>query len=413
MIRQLTAGVDMDGLIEGGLDAFARQGAKLLLEASMAAEVAEFLGRQAYERGGEEGGYRNGHRLRRLTCGAGRIELKMPKVTGAEEGFSLKTLPAYQRTSPEIEKVLPLLYAEGLSTRDFRRALGKFWGESGLSRTSVSRANKELYRQFEAWRRRDLSGVKVLYLFLDGYYERVRFGSKGKEGILIAHAILEDGKRELLGVMLGPKESEEAWKGLLEDLDRRGLKAPCLVVIDGNGGLIKALKTVWPKVLCQRCTAHKTRNVLARVPSSHQARVKKDLAAIFHATDFDSAVRAVNHFLAKYGEEFPTACETLARDLNDCLTFYKLPEAHWKRIRTSNVLERAFKEVRRRTRVVEHFPNERSALTLVWACLEQERMNWRGVKMSPKLIALVQTAQEELAKQPIGVKSALEYLKAS
>lgn len=396
------------------MEAFARQGAKLLLEVSMAAEVSEFLGRTRYERDGG-GGYRNGHRLRKLTCGSGQIELEVPKVTGAGAAgkLSLQSVPAWQRTSPDIEKVLPLLYAEGLSTRDFSRALGEFWAGAGLSRSSASRANEELYRQCAAWRRRDLSKLRVLYLFLDGYYERVRFGSDGKEGILVAHAILEDGSRELLGLMLGPKESEAAWKRLLEDLDGRGLGPPRLAIIDGNGGLIKALKAVWPKVLRHRCTAHKTRNVLDCVPQKHQARVKKALGEIFHATDLDAARRAVDAFLSAFGDEFPTACETLARDIEDCLSFYKFPEAHWKRIRTSNALERVFKEVRRRTRVVEHFPNERSALTLVWACIETDRMKWRGVRIDAKLLQAVDRAAEELARNPIRIESARKYLKAA
>jgi len=412
LMHRLREEVDLESLQGGGLEAFARQGAKLLLEVSMAAEVSEFLGRAHYERG-EAQGYRNGHRLRKLTCGSGQVELKVPKITGAEGKLSLQTLPAWQRTSPEIEKVLPLLYAEGLSTRDFKRALGNFWNGAGLSKSAASRANKELYRQFAAWRRRDLSRLKVLYLFLDGYYERVRFGSKGKEGILVAHAILEDGSRELLGIVLGPRESEDAWKRLLEDLDRRGLKAPKLAIIDGNKGVIKALKVHWPKVLRHRCTAHKTRNVLDCVPRKHQARVKKALGEIFHAPDLATARRAVDSFLAAFGDEFPTACETLARDIEDCLSFYKFPEAHWKRIRTSNALERAFKEVRRRTRVAEHFPNERSALTLVWACLETDRMKWRGVKVDAKLLKAVDEAAEELARNPIRIESARKYIKAA
>jgi transposase-like protein len=412
MAHRLTEEVDLESLQQGGLEAFARQGARLLLEVSMAAEVSEFLGRSHYERS-DVPGYRNGHRRRKLTCGSGQIELEVPKITGADGKFSLQTIPAWQRTSPDIEKVLPLLYAEGLSTRDFSRALGEFWAGAGLSRSSVSRANEELYRQCSAWKRRDLSKLRVVYLFLDGYYERVRFGSDSKEGILVAHAILEDGSRELLGLVLGPKESEAAWKRLLEDLDGRGLKPPRLVIIDGNQGLSKALKAVWPKVLRHRCTAHKTRNVLDCVPRKHQARVKKALAEIFHAPDLEAAKSAVGSFLSTFGDEFPTAGETLARDIESSLSFYKFPEAHWKRIRTSNALERAFREVRRRTRVVEHFPNERSALTLVWACLETDRMKWRGVRIDAKLLKAVDQAAEELARNPIRIESVRKYLKAA
>jgi transposase-like protein len=194
----LGEGVELGELVADGLDAIARRGARILLEVAMEQEVAEFLGRNRYERNGRQAGYRNGHRKRGLTCGSGSFEVEMPKVRGADERFSLRSIPAYQRSSERVMKTLPLLYAEGLSTRDFDRALRPFWKKAGLSRSSVSRANKELYRQFGAWKRRDLSGMKVLYLFLDAVNERVRFRSSEKEGVLVAHAILEDGSRELL-----------------------------------------------------------------------------------------------------------------------------------------------------------------------------------------------------------------------
>jgi len=191
---------------------------------------------------------------------------------------------------------------------------------------------------------------------------------------------------------------------------RRGMRLPKLVVSDGCPGLIAAVKAIWPGAARQRCTAHKTRNVLGRVPRKDQARVKRDLSKIFHAASFDEAKRAAGAFLSKYGEEFPTACETLCRDLEDCLTFYRFPEAHWKRIRTSNVIERAFKEVRRRTRVVGRFPTERSALVLIWASVEQDRLNWRGVKITPAILKGAVQAVEGLKASPIRIDSARKYL---
>lgn len=406
-------GVELGELVADGLDAIARRGARILLEVAMEQEVAEFLGRNRYERNGRQAGYRNGHRKRGLTCGSGSFDVEIPKVTGADERFSLRSIPAYQRSSERILKTLPLLYAEGLSTRDFDRALRPFWKKAALSRSSVSRANKELYKQFDAWKRRDLSGMKVLYLFLDAVNERVRFGSSEKEGVLVAHAILEDGSRELLAVHLGPRETETSWRAVLEDLVRRGMSPPKLVVSDGCPGLIAAVKAIWPDVPRQRCTAHKTRNVINRVPRKHQARVKHDLSKIFHAASLDEAKRAAGAFLSKYGDEFPTACETLCRDLEDCLIFYRFPEAHWKRIRTSNVIERAFKEVRRRTRVVGRFPTEKSALVLIWASIEQDRLNWRGVKITPAILEGVVQAIEGLKASPIRIDSARKYLAAA
>lgn len=409
--RGLVGEDEAGGLLSEGLDGLARLGAQFMLQVAVEQEIAEFLGRRQYEKLDGKPGYRNGHRERTLTCGSGSFDVKLPKVKGAP-GFVRKTIPAYQRSSDRILKTLPLLYAEGLSTRDFERSLGKFWQKTGLSRSSVSRCNKELYDQFDAWRKRDLSQVKVLYVFFDGVMERVRFGSSEKEGVLAVHAILEDGSRQLLAMHLGPRESEASWRSVLDDLIERGLEPPRLVVSDGGSGLLKALKVTerWKDVPRQRCIAHKIRNVMDRLPKKEQSRVKKDIRKIFYAPTLDEAKAAVGRFLSKHGERFPTACETLCRDIDDCLTFYLFPEAHWKRIRTSNVIERAFKEVRRRTRVVGRFPNEKSALVLMWASMEQDRLKWRGVRMSPSILQGAVQAVEELKKTPIRIESAHKYL---
>jgi transposase-like protein len=198
-----------------------------------------------------------------------------PKVTGALLPFSSVVLPAWKRRGEEMEEAMVQLYAEGLSTRDFQRALGKLWGETGLSKSSVSRANKTLHEAFSAWRKRDLSQEDVLYLFLDGVYLKMRVGKSPAEAVLVAHGITTDGQRTLLGVMLGGRESEASWKSLLEHLEGRGLRPPALVIHDGNQGMAKALKAVWKDVPRQRCIAHKIRNVLDRVPKAHQREVKR------------------------------------------------------------------------------------------------------------------------------------------
>jgi transposase-like protein len=231
------------------LELFAREGARLLLTVAVEEEVTEFLQRRPYERSqGNIRGYRNGHRERQVACGAGEIEIAVPRVSDTTEAFHSQLLKAWQRRSKLLEEVIPLLYVEGLSTRDFRRALQPLWGESGLSHSTVSRANRALKEAFDNWRHRDLSGEEILYLFLDGIYLGVRGGSREKEAVLIAHGINSEGKRVVLHLSLGVKESARSWKATIEDLAGRGLRPPRLIITDGNQGLLRALEEVWPEV---------------------------------------------------------------------------------------------------------------------------------------------------------------------
>lgn len=387
------------------LDLIAREGARVILEIALNEEVAAFLNRKRYERSEEAvAGYRNGTRERTLQCGAGEVVIRKPKIVGAAEPFESKVVERWRRRSQYLEAVLPALYVEGLSTRDFKRALKPLLGESGLSRSSISRVNKALAASFKAWRKRDLSEENILYLFLDGYYLGVRKGGREKEALLIAHGVRADGSRVLLGVYLGGRESTESWKGVVRDLVDRGMPEPKLVITDGNPGLLRALNEVMPQAARQRCTAHRTRNVLARVKKSRQAEVKGALNKIFHAACLEDAKAGASEFHRRYGKEFPTATEVLAQGLADCLTFYRFPEMHWKRIRTSNVLERAFLEVRRRTDVIKRLPDEMSALALVFGVLEEDRLKWRGVKMDDEAQQAIVIAFKQLKEEPIRVE---------
>jgi transposase-like protein len=304
-------GLSLEELAAQPLELFAREGARLLLTVAVEEEVTEFLQRRPYERKNNSRGYRNGHRERHLTCGAGEIELAVPRVSDTSEPFHSQLLKAWQRRSELLEEVIPLLYVEGLSTRDFKRALKPLWGESGLSRSSVSRANKALKEAFNNWRNRDLSGETIIYLFLDGIYLGVRGSSWEKEAVLIAHGINSEGKRMVLHLSLGVRESTRSWKAALDDLAGRGLKPPRLIITDGNQGLLRALEEVWPEVPRQRCVIHRIRNVLARVPKRSQDEVKRALSRIFHAACLEDAREEVRHFLSLYRREFPTATESL------------------------------------------------------------------------------------------------------
>ena len=406
-------GLSLEELAGQPLELLAREGAKLLLTVALEEEVTDRLMRRPYERSqGEIHGYRNGHRDRRISCGAGVIEVPVPRVSDTEEIFRSQLLEAWQRRSRLLEETIPLLYVEGLSTRDFKRALKSLWGESGLSRSSVSRANKALKEAFNAWRRRDLSLENIIYLFLDGIYLGVRGNSRNKEAVLVAHGITREGKRVVLHLSLGVSESTESWKGVLNDLVERGLNEPLLLVTDGNPGLLRAIKEIWPEVARQRCAIHRIRNVLARVPKKKQDEVRKAVTRIFYAACLDDARDEARQFLSRYSREFPTACETLAQHLEECLTFYRFPERHWKHIRTSNVIERSFKEVKRRTRVVGRFPNETSALVMVFSLLDEERMKWRKVRITAEDIAWIEEASKALEQEPIKLEFLEEALVA-
>jgi transposase-like protein len=397
-------GVRLEELQGQSLELLAREGARLLLSVGMEEEITEYLGRGRYGRGGERPGYRNGHRERRVRCASGEVEVSVPRVSDTVEPFRSRLLGAWQRRSRVMDEVLPLLYLEGLSTRDFKRALRPLWGESGLSRSTISRANRALKEAFQAWRERDLSLEEIVYLFLDGIYLGVRRAGRGKEAVLVAHGINRDGERGVLHISLGGKESTESWRGVAHDLKERGLKDPQLIVTDGNPGLLRAITDVWPKVPRQRCTVHRTWNVLARIPKRRQEEVKKALHRIFYAACLEDGREEAERFVARYGKEFPTAVEVLVKHLEESLTFYRFPQRHWKHIRTCNVLERSFREVKRRTAVIGRFPTEMAALSVVFGILEEERLKWQRVRMRQEDIAWIEEAVKLLDEEPITVE---------
>jgi transposase-like protein len=405
-------GLELGELRGDPVEELARYGARLVLMSCLEAEVTEQLGAGRYERRVSRCGSRNGHRLRKVACGVGGLAVEYPKVRDTEAPFRSAILGAWQRKSRTLLSTLPSLYVEGLSTRDFERALSPLWEEAGISRSTISRANEEIKGAFEAWRGRRLAGEEVVYLFLDGYYEGVRLGVKEKEAILVAHGITRAGRRVLLGVYLGCQEGTESWKLALQDLVGRGLPQPLLVVSDGNPGLIRAVKETWPTVLRQRCTVHRTRNVLGRVPKKDHKRIRQALNRIFYAASLEEALSAAEEFAGRWQNLYPSAVETLGRDLADCLTFFRFPPRHWKRLRTSNSLERCLREVRRRTRVVGRFPTEISALSLVWSVMDQDSNNWRGMVMDAEHVRLLEAAVESFVCQPIVVKGFEELLAA-
>jgi transposase-like protein len=308
--------------------------------------------------------------------------MAMPQVRGAGRPFHSRLLPPYLTRVPELEELIPLLYLHGLSTRRVRKALGKLLGQRGLSKTTVVRLTQKVVEAFQIWRQRDLSSLQVLYLFLDGIRLGVRRGTREKEAILVAHAVLANGHREVLAVALGSRESTRAWADLLEDLKRRGLPEPLLIITDGGGGLLAAVEAHFPEVPRQHCTKHKLANVLEKVPKGSQDEVGDAARRVLYASTLAQAQEALALFERAYRRRFPSAVECLQRDLPACWTYYRFPLSHWKRIRTTNVLERSFREVRRRVRQIGRFQDELRALAMVHALLQEAQAGWQALSMS-------------------------------
>ena len=404
--------LDAGEMARDPVEALARLGATMILSRYIEAEVSAHLGAERYERTDARTGSRNGHRRRKVSCSVGTLDIDFPKVRDAEMPFRSQVLTRWQRSSRAVISTLPRLYSEGLSTRDFERALRPMWEGTSLSRSTVSRANEQIKEGFRKWRRRSLALEEIAYLFLDGHYEGVRLGTKGKEAVLAIHGITKTGARTLLGLYLGCRESTDSWKLALEDVVSRKLCPPMLVISDGNPGLIRAVKDIWPGVSRQRCIVHRTRNVLARVPKKDHKRVRRSLNEIFYAPSLEEALVSARRFAGRWGNVYPEATTLLGKDLSDCLTFFRFPPRHWKRLRTSNILERCFKEVKRRTRVVGRFPTEMSALSLIWSVMEENSRTWRGMIMDDVHQSLALSAVESLESEPIVVKGFEELLVA-
>lgn len=364
-----------------------RIGARMMLQTALEEEVTAFLNRDYYERNAKAKGSRSGSKARTIKVGCGDIKLKMPQARNAARAFNSMILPPRVTQMEEINDLIPLLYMNGISTRKVKKAVGKLLGQKGLSHQNVSRISAKITEEFKDWKQRDLSERRIIYLILDGIRLGVRGGTTEKEAVLVAWAFLQDGSRELIGVSLGSQESYSSWKGFLEDFVRRGMAEPMLVIVDGCFGLIKAVNEVFPTSDVQRCTKHKTENILDKVLKEDKDKVKDSIRRIFYASTYGHAKEAIELFKRNWGRKYPSATECLLKDIESCLTYYKYPYQHYKRIRTTNVAERSFKEVKRRTKAAGRFKDEQRALTMVYWQLKE--LKWNGVSMAKEAKAIL------------------------
>jgi len=357
--------------------------ARYMLQVAVEAEATAFLGRDHYRRGARQRiGWRNGYEPKHVQSEAGVLDLAVPQLRGTEEAFRPATATRVRTRTTDLESLVRGMYVRGLSTQDVSALYTDTFGGSRLSKSTVSRVTQQLNQEFETWRRRDLSELAVVYLFLDGQYHATRQGTDEKEGVLSAYALLEDGRPVLLHLDLGPRESYDAWLSFLQDLVARGLHEPLLVVMDGAPGLVKAVKRIWPRAYRQKCQVHKMRNILAKLPRLMQAKMKGLVRQVFLAPTYAAALKRGRDLIAKFKDRYPAAMECLERDLEECVTYLRFPEAHHQRIRTTNRLERLNGESRRRTKVIPRFPTERSCLSLLYASLITASRHWRGIPMT-------------------------------
>lgn len=387
-----------DAPSEGPMEGFVRATARYMLQVAIEAEATAFLGRGHYRRGERlRVGWRNGYESKRVQSEAGLLGLAVPQLRGTDEPFRPNMVERLASRTPDLEALVRGMYIRGLSTRDVGALYGETFGETRLSKSTVSRITQRLNEDFDTWRRRDLSELAVVYLFLDGQYHAARQGTDEKEGVLSAYALLEDSRPVLLHLDIGLRESYDAWLSFLQDLVARGLREPLLVVLDGAPGLVKAVKRMWPRAYRQRCQVHKMRNILTKLPRLMQAKMKGLVQQVFLALSYAAALKRGRDLIAKFRDRYPAAMECLERDLEECVTYLRFPEAHQKRIRTTNRLERLNGEGRRRTKVIPRFPTERSCLSLLYASLIAASRHWRGIPMTASALRQLQQLRAAIA----------------
>jgi len=341
---------------------------------------------------------RNGYLPKRtITTGVGPVEVKQPRVrdhrlAGEAERFTSKILPPYLRKTKSIEELIPWLYLKGVSTGDFSEALAALLGEDakGLSASTITRLKKVWEDEYAQWNKRSLADKEYVYVWADGVHFNIRL-EEDRQCILVLIGATKDGKKELIGIADGFRESEQSWRSLLLDVKSRGLSIdPKLATGDGALGFWKALRKVFPKTREQRCWVHKTANVLDKMPKRLQPQAKAMLHEIWMSDTREHANRAFDLFLATYQAKYPKACDCLSKDREVLLTFYDFPAEHWVHLRTTNPIESTFATVRLRTKRTKGSGTRTACLTMVFKLMQSAQKRWRILNGSERIPDVIQ-----------------------
>jgi putative transposase len=376
-----------------------RAGARRLLAQAVEAEVAAWIDDHAHLRDdrGRRQVVRNGHLPERsIQTGIGAVEVQQPRVrdrrpADQRETFTSAILPPYLRKTRSLEGLLPWLYLKGVSTGDFSEALQALLGPDapGLSATTITRLKAAWEDEFAAWSKRSLEGKRYVYVWADGVHFNIRLEG-GRQCILVLMGATAEGKKELIAVADGYRESEQSWKELLLDVKARGLEIePSLAIGDGALGFWKAIRQVWETTREQRCWVHKSANILDKMPKGAQPKAKAALHDIYGAETRAEAEKAFDLFVTTYGAKYPKATECLVKDRGALLTFYDFPAEHWVHIRTTNPIESVFSTVRLRHDKTKGSGSRTACLTMVFKLMESASKGWRSLNGSPLLVEVV------------------------
>jgi len=366
-----------------------------IIQETLEQEISDYLGRDYYQRKPEAvTGHRNGYESKTLKTAEGKIKIDVPQLRNTDQTYRSSFLKRFGTKTSELERLAIEMYVRGLSTRDIEDTLKDANGNNLISKDGVSQITESLSDEYERFCQRDLSGYDVVYLFVDGVYESLRLSLGAKEAILCAWAILSDGRKILLNLTLGNKESYDCWKEFFRNMISRGLRMPLLVISDGAPGLIKAINGCFPKSKRQRCLVHKLRNIANKLPKEGIQQLLPQIKSVYYQTDRDVAMIAATNLIDKFSHKYPAAIKCFQDDFDNCLSFMEFPAGHHRHIRTTNLLERCFLEQKRRTKVIPRFLDEKSCLKLVYATLIRVSEKWNRISMNDLDLTLLKNIRK-------------------
>ena len=369
-----------------------REESRKLIESIYADEVNQFLEKMAsiVDGKGNKLVVRNGyHKSRVVQTACGNVEVKLPRVDDrkATEKFVSKILPPFARKTPTVETLIASLYLAGVSSNKFQEALSSVFGEDskGFSAASIIRLTKEWQKEFEQWKRRDLKGKEYVYVWADGIYVKSRLDGE-KTCLLVMIGVGIDGKKELIAMESGIRESAQSWREVLLDLKFRGLtKAPKLAICDGALGFQNAVDEIWGQMKIQRCWFHKTANILDKMPKCVQKKATQMIRDMHMADTRENALKAYDKFIQTFAVKYEKAVENLKKDKDDLFRFYDYPAEHWIHIRTTNPIESTFATIRLRHKSTKGNGTAKATEAMAFKLCQQAQKNWRRLKGFEKL----------------------------
>ena len=410
MRNETTNGKLPSRIVWENLEEWVRGKVQELIQSLLEEEITELLGRKRSERRQAVDSlpvYRNGYgKARRLTMGCGTVTLHRPRVRGLEQRFESLVLPLFARRSAEVNKLIPQLYLHGLALGDFDLALRGLLGDAApVSAGTVARLKDSWQAEWERWKKRPMEGQEVVYMWVDGVYIKAGL-EKEKAALLVVVGGLTDGRKVILALEPGYRESTESWSGVLRDLKARGMNCPRLVIGDGNLGIWGGLANVYPDADEQRCWNHKVVNVMDKLTKKAKPQAKSRLQGIAYAESRLEAEEKRDDFLGWCRKEgYRAAGDTLVRDWDRMVTFYRFPKEHWKHLRTTNIVESPFAALRLRTDAAKRYKKTENAATVIWKMLMLAERRFRRLDAAEKLmlvylgIEAVETREEKEIKK--------------